>query len=856
MAELLYRLGRFSSHRAWVVITSWIVALALAVGAFLAFGGTLTTSMSIPGTETEKVTQQLAEKIPGVGGAVATVVFQSEDGEAITAEQQAQIAELMAGIARLDGVDDAIDPFAAASARADQAQQLADGTTQATDAAAQLDAGQTQLDAGQAQLDAATQQLADGQAQLDAAIAQAQAGGAYDQAAAQFAAQQAQLDAGTAQVREQQRTIDEQQTTIDDGRAQLESGDQQLTDGQTLLDAASEIQTVNDEGTVAAGAILFEDDLFAISKDLTADVAQTLDDADIAGIRIDYSAELASSIDGLVGPGEIAGVVLAFLVLIFMFRALLPAVLPLLSSLVSVGIGVAGSMAFSGVIDMSSVTPVLGVMLGLAVGIDYTLFIMYRHRRQLLQGMDVHESIALANGTSGNAVVFAGSTVLVALLALNVTGIPFLGVMGTVGAICILIAVLVAVTLTPAVLGLMGQRVLSRKMRTQVGHDDHANPDLKPMKTGRAVVTAVVAVIALLVIAIPALSMRLGLPDGSSEATDSTQYRTYNVISDEFGAGQNGALIVTAQLPAGVSEDDVTHVQAQFASTLMGVEDVVAVAPAGVSDDRDFFAFQVVPVDGPTTESTEQLVHELRDMSPISTSEGEAEIGVAGQASGNIDISEKLAGVLPIYLALVIGLSLIILIIVFRSLLVPLIATLGFVLSLFAAFGAVTAVYQWGWLSAIFGVHDPGPVLNFAPIIIMGVLFGLAMDYQLFLVSGMREAFVHGAPARVAVVAGLRNGRAVVAAAAIIMTAVFGGFVFSHLAMVRPLGFGLAIGVLFDAFIVRMLLIPALMHLMGDAAWWLPKWLQRILPDVDVEGAALERSHPVHGAAAPASTTA
>ncbi len=284
--------------------------------------------------------------------------------------------------------------------------------------------------------------------------------------------------------------------------------------------------------------------------------------------------------------------------------------------------------------------------------------------------------------------------------------------------------------------------------------------------------------------------------------------------------------------------------QAALARLLMDQQDVVAVAPIAVSADRDVLAFQVVPAEGPTSVSTEELVHHLRDLSPLSDG---VELGVAGQASGNIDISSKLAGVLPIYLAVVVGLSLLILILVFRSVLVPLVATAGFVLSLFAALGAVVAVYQWGWLGAIFGVHDPGPVLNFAPIIIMGVLFGLAMDYQLFLVSGMREAWVHGMSARAAVVAGLRNGRAVVTAAAIIMAAVFGGFMFSHLGMVRPLGFGLAIGVLLDAFVVRMLLIPALMHLLGEKAWWMPRWLDRILPDVDVEGAALDRSHPVAG---------
>lgn len=842
MAELLYRLGRLASRRSWTVITGWIVTLALAAGAFLAFGGTLTTTMSIPGTETERVTEQLTDELDGLGGATGTVVFRTDDGSAFTPSQEEQIGELLDGIAEIDRVDDVVNPFAAASERAEQEQQLADG-------AAQLDEAEQQVADGSAQLDAAEAQLDAGQAQLDAAVAQAQADGTYAFAEAQFAAQQAELDANRAQ-------LDAQRAELEAGAAELPDQRSRLEDGQRLVDAASEIRTVSADGATAAGAVLFEDELFSLSDETKAAVAGELDDADIDGVSIDSSSEIASSIEGLLGPGEIAGVALALLVLILMFRALLPAVMPIVSSSIGVGIGVAGSLAFSGVVDMTSVTPVLGVMLGLAVGIDYALFIMNRHRRQVLAGMEIRESIALANGTSGNAVVFAGSTVLVALLALNVTGIPFLGVMGTVGAVCVLIAVLLAVSFTPAVLGLIGIRIVNRRARSQIGHESHARPELKPMGTGRALLRAALAIIVLLVVAIPALSMRLGLPDGSSEATDSTQYQAYAAVADAFGAGQNGPLLVTAALPDGVAEDEVTATQANLADLLLEQEDVVAVAPVGVSDDRDFLAFQVVPVDGPSSVSTEQLVHDLRDLSPVPGEaagvDGDIDLGVAGQASGNIDISEKLAGVLPVYLALVVGLSLIILVLVFRSILVPLVATAGFVLSLFAAFGAIVAIFQWGWLGAVFGVHDPGPVLNFAPIIIMGVLFGLAMDYQLFLVSGMREAYVHGVPARTAVVAGLRNGRVVVTAAAIIMTAVFGGFVFSHLAMVRPLGFGLAIGVLFDAFIVRMLLIPAVMHLLGRSAWWLPRWLDRILPNVDVEGAALERSHPVHGASAAA----
>ena len=263
------------------------------------------------------------------------------------------------------------------------------------------------------------------------------------------------------------------------------------------------------------------------------------------------------------------------------------------------------------------------------------------------------------------------------------------------------------------------------------------------------------------------------------------------------------------------------------------------------SQDRSALAFQVIPDGAPSSESTAELVQNLRTLTPETAAGGEATLGVAGNASAGIDISDKLSDVLPLYLVLVVGLSLLILVLVFRSILVPVTATLGFVLSLLAAFGGITAIFQIGFLADLFGVHAPGPVLSFLPIIATGILFGLAMDYQLFLVSGMREAYAHGAPARVAVQHGLRAGRAVVTAAAIIMISVFAGFIFSHDATIKPIGFGLAFGVLLDAFVVRMLLIPAAMHLLGETAWWLPAWLDRLLPDVDVEGAKLERSHPV-----------
>lgn len=838
MAELLYRLGRFAAQRPWTVLTGWIAILGLAVGAFLSFGGTLTTSISIPGTETERVTERLTEEIGELGGGTGTVVFQTDGGAEFTDAQRREVGELLSDLSEVDGVSDVVDPFLSATEREEQQREL-------RDSGVELNAAQEQIDSGSAQLDLAQAQLEEAQAQLDAAIDAAKAADTFHLAAPQFEVQQSQLDAGFQQIAAQRAEIEEGEKDLIAGREQLEAA-------QQLLNAASQIRTITIDGSTAIGAVVFEDDLFSIPSEVVTAVTSAIAATNISGVQVDYySAAIATAIEGLLGIGEIVGIALALLVLVLMFRALLPAMLPIISSVIGVGVGVAGALAFSSVVDMSSATPVLGLMLGLAVGIDYALFIINRHRQQVLGGVEISESIPLANGTSGNAVVFAGSTVLVALLALNVTGIPFVGVMGTVAAGCVLVAVLIAVTLTPALLSLIGPRVLNRRARARIGHEAHARPSLEPMKTSRAIIRAALAIVVLLVLAIPALSLRLGMPDGSSEPIDSTQYRAYTTAADAFGAGQNSPLLVTAALPGPIEEDSVLGAQADLAQQILSQDAVVAVAPVGVSDDRDFFAFQVVPIDGPTSESTEQLVHDLRSLSPL----GGFELGVAGQASGNIDISGKLAAVLPLYLLVVVGLSLAILVLVFRSILVPLIATAGFVLSLFAALGSVVAIYQWGWLGLLFGVHSPGPVLNFAPVVLTGVLFGLAMDYQLFLVTGMREAFVHGLPARAAVAAGLRNGRAVVIAAAIIMGSVFGGFVFSHIALVRPIGFGLAAGVLLDAFVVRLVIVPAVMHLLGDKAWWLPKWLDRILPNVDVEGAALERRHPALGGASDSDTS-
>ncbi|MDI6102638.1 MMPL family transporter [Actinoplanes sp. NEAU-A12] len=803
MAEFLYRLGRLCARRAGAVLASWLVILGLAVTGYFVARGELSPVVDIPGTETAKVSDRLAERLPVAAGGNGKLVFHTADESPLTDDQRSAITALLRSTADLEGVGSTTDPFTIEKRIADQKAQVADGLKQIADGRAQIADGQQQINKAKSfgdDLDAATR---------------------------------AQVDAQQALLIQKSRELEEQAA--------------KLARGQQLLTMSAPIRTVSADGATAVAQVQFTVPQLDVTPETKERVVQHIDAGLPAGVEVEYSNEITQGLPEIIGVGEIVGLIIAAITLLVMLRTLIGAALPILSALTGVGIGVTASLALSGTVEMLSITPVLGVMLGLAVGIDYSLFILNRHRRQLLDGVDFHESIGLANGTSGNAVVFAGSTVLVALLALNVTGIPFLGLMGTVAAICVAVAVLLAVTLTPALLALIGTRVLNRKARSQ------SNVTVKPMRTGRAVVTVLALLVALITVAIPALSMRLGLPDGSSEAQDSTQYQAFKMIEEQFGAGVNGSLVVVADLPAPLTGDAQQAEQVRIGNLLLAQNNVTAIAPIGASADNRTLAFQIIPQEGPTSGETEQLVHDLRGLSPVAGSQGSGDIilGVAGSASGNIDISEKLADALPGYLGLVIGISLIIMILVFRSILVPVTATLGFILSLFATFGGVTAIFQWGWLGAVFGIHDPGPVLSFLPTILIGILFGLAMDYQLFLVSGMREAYAHGAPARLAVQQGVHAGRTVVTAAAIIMISVFGGFIFSNTAMIRSLGFGLAFGVLVDAFLVRMLLIPAVMHLLGRSAWWIPRWLDRILPNVDVEGAALERAHPAPHVTAP-----
>ncbi|MEU8822382.1 MMPL family transporter [Streptomyces sp. NPDC048636] len=545
------------------------------------------------------------------------------------------------------------------------------------------------------------------------------------------------------------------------------------------------------------------------------------------------------------GATEVIGIAISAVVLAITFGSLVAAGLPLLTALIGVGIGISSITALASTLGLSSTTSTLAMMIGLAVGIDYALFIVSRYRAELAEGRDREEAAGRAVGTAGSAVVFAGLTVVIALVGLAVVNIPVLSKMGFAAAGTVVIAVLIAISLIPALLGFAGKRVVSRKARkaAEKGADtgekkENAGTRWARFVLRRPLMVLVVAVLGLGVAAVPAASLELGLPDDGSQPTSTTKRKAYDMVSEGFGPGFNGPLMVTVDTK---NSDDAKGAANEVRKTIKGIDGVAGVSPATFNKAGDTAMLSVVPKYKPSSIDTEHVVADIRDKADSVKSDTGAEMLVTGQTAMNIDISQKLNDALMPYLALVVGLAFLLLMVVFRSILVPLKAALGFLLSVIAALGAVVAVFQWGWLSSLFNVEETGPVMSMMPIFMIGVVFGLAMDYEVFLVTRMREAYVHGERPGQAVVTGFRHGARVVTAAAVIMISVFAGFIGSSESMVKMIGFGLAIAVLFDAFIVRMAIVPAVLALLGKSAWWLPRWLDKALPNVDVEGEQLQK---------------
>jgi RND superfamily putative drug exporter len=612
-----------------------------------------------------------------------------------------------------------------------------------------------------------------------------------------------------------------------------------------------QMQSVSRDGRYALVQVQFKDEIADITdgqRDAYADLPEKYDGED-GTVRVEVGGELAQT-PPEIGSTEAIGVAVAAVVLVITFGSLVAAGMTLLNALVGVGVGMAGLYALTGFVELNSTSPVLALMLGLAVGIDYSLFITSRYRQFLVEGVEKREAAGRAIGTAGSAVVFAGATVVIALAGLSVVGVPFLSAMGLAAAATVAVAVLVALTLLPAVLAFAGDRILPRKLRGAVAEKgENEVVEVKEgfgYRWGRLVLKLripilLVGIVGLGVLSLPVRDMHLALPDAGTAAEETTERQAFDLTAEGFGPGFNGRLMAV------VSGDDPAGTKAavqDVAALVQDVKGVAAVVPPQFNQDGTTALVAVVPTTGPTDPATEDTVHAIRDK--VADVQG-ADVALTGITAIGIDISEKLADALPVYLLLVVGLSVLLLMLVFRSILVPVKAALGFLLTVGATFGLTTAVFQEGHLADLVGVDTPGPLVSFLPIILIGILFGLAMDYEVFLVSRMREDFVHGDTPRQATVNGLGHNARVVTAAALIMTAVFAGFVFAHDPIIKSVGFALAVGVVIDAFVVRMTLVPAVMSLLGRGAWWLPKWLDRALPDLDIEGEKLRHalSEPV-----------
>ncbi|WP_433661006.1 MMPL family transporter [Nocardia sp. CA-128927] len=564
-------------------------------------------------------------------------------------------------------------------------------------------------------------------------------------------------------------------------------------------------------------------------------------DARNAGLTVEMSGSIAMKQEAPSGKSEMIGMGVALVVMIVAFGAIVAAFVPIITAIVGLGASISLITLGTSVIEVPSFTTFLASMIGIALSIDYALFIVSRYKHELAVQDSAEEAAGTALGTAGSAVVFAGLTVIIALGGLSIVGVQFMTFMGLGGAIAAGFAVLTAITLMPALLGAFGRSLFKPKLPIVAQHDpedDHSVTN--GMRFGRLIGKAPwlalgLSVLVLGALAAPAAGLNLGLPGDDSQPKTSTIRKAYELRTEGFGEGSNGVLNVAADLSKVPVENRDNAVKA-LRDKLSAYPGMDYVTEPKWSEDKQGVLLDGVPKSGPNNQATKDLVSDARSAEGQLQAEFGIEYGITGSTAIYADVDHVLLGKIVPYLAIVAGAAFVLLILVFRSILVPLTAALGFLLSMGATFGATVLIFQQGKFGLI---EDPHPLISFLPIMLIGLVFGLAMDYQVFLVTRMREEFVNGKSPKEAVVAGYHHGARVVTSAAIIMITVFGSFLLETDVTAKSFGFALAAGVLFDAFIVRMVLIPSLLILMGKWAWWMPKWLDRIIPDIDVEGAKL-----------------
>jgi RND superfamily putative drug exporter len=596
---------------------------------------------------------------------------------------------------------------------------------------------------------------------------------------------------------------------------------------------------VSPDRTIAFTTVHYDESLSQLGRPAADRLAEAVGPARAAGLQVELGGPLVEFTHLPETRGaEVIGVTAAVIVLFFAFGSLVAMGLPIVTALIGLGTSLAIVWLLSHVGDIPTLTPTLAAMLGLGVGIDYALFIVTRYREGLAREMSVQEAVGRAIATSGQAVLFAGATVIVAILGLWVAGIPFIGLIGTVSSIAVAIAVLAALTLLPALLAFVGRRIDSPgihwlRKRADVNHQGvwarwarivGAHP-WRSLVAGLAVIG---------VLMIPMFAMRLGLDVGVA-GKDSTQARAAALIEKGFGPGVNAPLVLVVTLPTAGDTSSLAPISA----AVQADPDVVMVAAPSVGPDQRTAVVTVVPGSARADQATADLVSRLREttLPPIEEQTG-ATVLVGGATAILIDLSHRVAGRLPLLIATVVALSFVLLLLVFRSILVPVKAAILNTLSICAAYGAVVAVFQWGWGTKPIGLTGAVAIVSFVPMVMFAILFGLSMDYEVFLLSRIREEYLVDRDTVESVAVGIRSTARVITSAALVMIAVFLSFMLNESTTVKMIGFGLAVAVLVDATVVRIVLVPSTMVLLGHANWWLPRWLDRILPHFDIEGEA------------------
>jgi RND superfamily putative drug exporter len=623
----------------------------------------------------------------------------------------------------------------------------------------------------------------------------------------------------------------------------------------TLADIAAQADVVavsplrsSADGAIGFVEVQYGRPLSEIKQPAFDALEQTAQAASRSGLQVELGGELPTAATNQPPGGqEVIGLLAAVVVLLLAFGSIIAMGLPIGTAILGLTASVGLISVFSAVADINQVATVLASMIGLGVGIDYALFIVTRHRENLRLGLTVEDAAGRAIATSGSAVLFAGLTVVIAICGLAIAGIPNVTWMGLMSGMTVLVMVAISLTLLPALLGFAGHRIDKvglPGMRKRAERKAMEAAARGPQESGwhrwgthvsnnpwRYLIGGVLV---LATLAAPIFSLRLGMADNGTKSTELTTRRAYDLLSKGFGAGFNGPLLLTVELDDGTSVAQLSGLTAAIAAD----PDVQSVSPARPNPDGTAAVIQVTPKSSPQDVATDDLVHRLRtDIVPTATaSTPGVHVYVGGQTAVSIDLSDKIAGRLPWFIAAVIGLSVLLLMMVFRSVAVPLKAALMNLLSIGAAYGVIVAVFQWGWLKGLFGVEETVPIVSFLPMMMFAILFGLSMDYEVFLLSRVREEYLHRRDNTSAVVEGISATARVITSAALIMICVFASFILGDDPTIKMFGLGLAIAVLIDATIVRTVLVPATMKLLGDWNWWLPGWLDRILPNLDVEG--------------------